>query len=59
MAPKCESLTFAWLEPWCLAEEHELIDDMGWVMGSMGWLALILATLGIAALINYLMSGRK
>lgn len=59
MATKCKSLTFAWLEPWYLAEEHELIDGMGWGMGSMGWLALILAALGIAALIKYLLSGRK
>ena len=32
---------------------------MGWDMGWIGWLVLILVALGIAALIKYLMSGRK
>lgn len=32
---------------------------MGWGMGAIGWLVLILVALGIAALIKYLMSGRK
>ena len=59
MATKCDSLTFAWLESWYLVEEHEMMYGVGWGMGSMGWLVLILAALGIAALIKYLMSGRK
>ncbi len=32
---------------------------MGWGMGGVGWVVLILAVLGIAALIKYLMSERK
>ena len=36
-----------------------MMYGVGWGMGSMGWLVLILAALGIAALIKYLMSGRK
>ena len=36
-----------------------MMYGMGWGMGSMGWLILILTALGIAALIKYLMSGRK
>jgi len=36
-----------------------MMNGMGWGMGWIGWLALILVALGIAALIKYLMSGRK
>ncbi|CAN5282324.1 hypothetical protein BH10PSE14_BH10PSE14_20290 [soil metagenome] len=32
---------------------------MGWGMGGVGWIVLILAVLGIAALVKYLMSDRK
>jgi len=32
---------------------------MGWGMGGVGWVVLILVVLGIAALIKYLMSERK
>jgi hypothetical protein len=42
-----------------LTEELEMMYGMGWGMGSMSWLILILTALGIAALIKYLMSGRK
>jgi hypothetical protein len=42
-----------------LNEELEMMYGMGWGMGSMSWLILILTALGIAALIKYLMSGRK
>ena len=40
-------------------EELEMMYDMGWGMGSTGWLVLTITVLGVAALIKYLMSGRK
>lgn len=36
-----------------------MMYGMGWGMGGAGWVVLILAVLGIAALIKYLMSERK
>ena len=36
-----------------------MMYGMGWGMGGLGWLALILIVLGIAALIKYQMSDRK
>ena len=33
--------------------------DMGWGMGLLGLLVLVLLVLGVAALVKYLMSGRK
>jgi hypothetical protein len=36
-----------------------MMYGMGWGMGGVGWVVLILAVLGIAALIKYLMSERK
>jgi hypothetical protein len=35
------------------------MQGMGWGMGLVGLLVLILLVLGIAALVKYLMSGRK
>lgn len=35
------------------------MEGMGWVMGLFGLLVLILVVLGIAALIKYLLSGRR
>ena len=35
------------------------IEGMGWGMGLIGLLVLILFVLGIAALVKYLMSNRK
>ena len=35
------------------------MQGMGWGMGLIGLLVLILLVLGIAALVKYLMSGRK
>lgn len=35
------------------------MDGMGWGMGLIGLLVLILLVLGIAALVKYLMSNRK
>jgi hypothetical protein len=35
------------------------MEGMGWGMGLIGLLVLILLVLGIAALVKYLMSGRK
>lgn len=35
------------------------MDGMGWGMGLIGVLVLILLVLGVAALVKYLMSGRK
>lgn len=36
-----------------------MMEGMGWGMGLVGLLALILLVLGIAALIKYLFSGKK
>lgn len=36
-----------------------MMYGMGWGMAGPGWLAFILIILGVAALIRYLMSGRK
>ena len=41
---------------------NQMMDGMGWMMGGMGVLALLLLivlVLGIGALVKYLMSGRK
>lgn len=35
------------------------MDGMGWGMGLIGLLVLVLLVLGIAALVKYLASGRK
>jgi hypothetical protein len=35
------------------------MEGMGWGMGLVGWLVIILVVLAIAALAKYLMSGRK
>jgi hypothetical protein len=35
------------------------MEGMGWGMGSVGLLVLVLVVLGIAALVKYLMSGRR
>ncbi len=35
------------------------MEDMGWGMGLLGLLVLVLLVLGVAALVKYLMSGRK
>lgn len=35
------------------------MDGMGWGMGFLGWLVIILVVLAIAALVKYLLSGRK
>jgi len=35
------------------------MEGMGWSMGFIGLLVLVLAVLGIAALVKYLMSERK
>jgi hypothetical protein len=36
-----------------------MMQGMGWGMGWIGWLVPILVVLGVAALVKYLMSGRK
>lgn len=36
-----------------------MMYGMGDSMGGLGWLVLVLMVLGIAALIKYMMSGRK
>lgn len=36
-----------------------MMDGMGWGMGLIGLLLLILLVFGVAALAKYLMSGRK
>ena len=36
-----------------------MMYGMGWGMGGVGWLGLIVIVLAIAALIKYLMSNRK
>ena len=36
-----------------------MMYGMGDSMGGLGWLVLVLMVLGIAALIKYIMSGRK
>jgi hypothetical protein len=36
-----------------------MMNGMGWGMGTLGWLVLILVVLGIAALLKYLMSNRR
>ena len=36
-----------------------MMNGMGWGMGGLGWLAIVLIILGIAALVKYLMSSRK
>jgi len=35
------------------------MDGMGWGMGLIGLLVVVVLILGIAALVKYLMSGRK
>lgn len=35
------------------------MEGMGWGMGLFGLLVLVLLILGVAALVKYLMSGRK
>lgn len=35
------------------------MEGMGWGMGLVGWLVIILVILAIAALVKYLLSGRK
>jgi hypothetical protein len=35
------------------------MEGMGWGMGLVGWLVIILVVLAIAALVKYLMSGQK
>ena len=35
------------------------MEGMGWGMGLIGLLVLVLLVLGIAAIVKYLMSGRK
>jgi hypothetical protein len=35
------------------------IEGMGWGMGLLGLLALVLLVLGVAALVKYLASGRN
>lgn len=35
------------------------IEGMGWSMGLVGLLVLVLLVLGVAALLKYLMSGRR
>jgi hypothetical protein len=35
------------------------VDGMGWGMGLIGLLVLVLLVLGIAALVKYIASGRK
>jgi hypothetical protein len=35
------------------------MDGMGWGMGLIGLLVLVLLVLGIAALVKYIASGRK
>lgn len=36
-----------------------MMNGMGWGMSTLGWLVLIMAVLGIAALLKYLMSDRQ
>ncbi len=36
-----------------------MMNGVGWGMGTLGWLVLILVVLGIAALLKYLMSNRR
>jgi hypothetical protein len=36
-----------------------MMYGMGWGMGGLGWLGLIVIVLAMAALIKYLMSNRK
>ncbi len=36
-----------------------MMNGMGWGMGTLGWLVLILVVLGIGALLKYLMSNRR
>jgi hypothetical protein len=40
-------------------EVEQMMEGLGWSMGLIGLLVLILLVLGIAALIKYLLSGRK
>lgn len=40
-------------------QDMNRMDGMGWGMGLIGLLVLILLVLGIAALVKYLMSNRK
>ena len=35
------------------------MDGMGWIMGLVAFLVLVFVVFGIAALVKYLMSGRK